>query len=142
MEEGQEKSRVNWPIVIIVIFVIAAGVWYVSSREPETAPGSSPAASSKAPDIKTFKLRAENGRFSPSEFSVKRGPTLVIEFTAIDAKYDFGFEDPKIGFNVILEPGMTQRFGFETSDKTPGLYKFRCIQFCPKGEMTGVLQIE
>lgn len=142
MEEGQEKSGVNWPIMIAVIFLVTLGAWYLSSQKTEVSPGNVSGDSPKAPDIKIFKLKAENGKFSPSEFLIKRGPTLAIEFTAVDAKYDLGFEDPKIGFDVILEPGKTQKFGFETSDKTPGSYGFKCIQFCPKGPMEGFVKIE
>lgn len=89
-----------------------------------------------------LKVKAEKGQFTPKELRVKKGQTVEIEFTAADDKYDIGFVDPKIGFDMIVEKGGTQSFGFETEDKPAGAYKFTCFEFCPRGAMDGVLIIE
>lgn len=125
---------------VVVAAIIVLGGWYFLSSEadPNVDQTGSPGG---VPGVVVLKVRAEAGRFTPSEVSVNRGDEVIIEFTAVDDKYDFSFVDPKIGFDVITEPGMTQVFGFETVEREPGRYPFKCFEFCPRGEMGGILEI-
>lgn len=74
-------------------------------------------------------IKAQNGRFEPSEVIAQKGKLVVFNFTAVDAVYDFGFADPKIGFDQIAKKGETVSFGFVP--KESGEFVFQCIQYCP-----------
>lgn len=151
MENGQKTPGANWAMAIALVVVVVVAAWYLFLQNPAEPENGNVSVSADLGDNAgksdslgkvIFKLKAEKGKFQPSEFSVKQGYSLIIEFTAVDAKYDFGFEDPKIGFDVITEPGKTNTFGFNTLHNPVGDYVFKCIQFCPKGAMQGVLHIE
>lgn len=125
-------------VVVLVLLFVFSGEWSGGPSDNE------PFGVTVVPTngLSIVEIKAEGGRFSPNEITVKRPDPIMIVFTAVDDKYDIGFENPKIGFDMIAEVGAVQRFGFETNDKAPGFYAFHCIQFCPKGEMAGMLKIE
>ena len=135
---------VNWVMVAVIVLAIIIGGWYLLWQNPVTpeSGNSGESGTNESLGRAVLKIEAEDGQFTPAEVSVKRGQTVVIEFTAVDAKYDFGFEDPKIGFDVITEPGETKVFGFESGEHPVGTYAFKCFLFCPNGAMEGVLKIE
>jgi len=86
-------------------------------------------------------IKAENGRFEPSQVTAQKGKMVVFSFTAVDAVYDFGFADPKIGFDQIAKTGETVSFGFVP--KEAGEFIFQCIQYCPLNKkMEGKLMVK
>jgi len=107
------------------------------TKSPEKNKAATPSLS-----LLNITIKAENGKFIPDQFTVQKGQRLIINFTAVDNSYDFGFEDPKLGFDVIAQKGETKSFGFDTSDKKPGNYKFHCLQYCPKTKMEGIMTIK
>lgn len=124
-------------IVWVVVALVAIGGWYALGSAPATGVGNENLATGEA----ALKVRAEAGRFVPEKVTARRGELVIIEFTAVDNAYDIGFEDPRIGFNIKAAPGETKVFGFETKDRAPGNYTFRCFDFCSGGPMTGTLTI-
>ncbi len=80
--------------------------------------------------MKFFDVRAEGGKFTPTEIVVQKGDQVIFNFTAVDAKYDFFFKNPSIGLYVIAEKGETKTFGFNSASKDAGTYDFGCEKFC------------
>ncbi len=149
MMEEQKKKLTTWMVVgeAIVIVVLAIILLLNNARKGEAAPAESTTAPAVAsPTGNRFSvvdLKAQNGKFVPDTFSVPIGKVLMINFTAVDGAYDFGFVDPKLGFDVMVRKGETQSFGLDTTGKTAGSYAFHCIQYCPKdGTMTGTMTLQ
>ncbi len=144
MEAPTQAKSSPWLLIVGAVVVALVLFFVFSDGWGDDTSDNGPFGVIVAPTngLSIVEIKAEGGKFLPNEITVKRPDPVMIMFTAVDDKYDIGFEDPKIGFDVIAEVGAVQRFGFETSDKTPGFYTFHCIEFCPKGEMTGTLKIE
>ena len=158
MEEQKNNTSTKW-IILGIIIIILIGVWVFNTTLKNNQTSSNNqlskniisnntssvkiATSTIQSHFAIVNLRAENGQFIPKTFTVSMGKVVMINFTAIDNTYDFGFADPKIGFDVIVKKGETQSFGFDTADKKPGEYIFHCIQYCPKnGTMEGPMTIK
>jgi len=156
MEEQKSNPGIKWAkwLVLAIGIAILAVVWILNGglkQTPSPSPSSFPNATSSTstnnaavpPQPRSaVNIKAESGKFVPDSFTAQKGKVLTINLTAVDNTYDFGFEDPKLGFDVIVKKGETKSFGFDTSDKKPGDYKFHCIQYCPKTGMEGVLTIQ
>ncbi len=153
MEKQKGSAAVKW-IALGVIVVVLIGIWIFESVKKSQNPNNpSNASSTSTVDVVAtavaqdhfgvVNIRAENGKFIPDTFTVAAGKVLMINFTAVDGTYDFGFADPKIGFDVVVKKGETQAFGFDTTGKTAGDYTFHCIQYCPKsGTMQGTMVLQ
>ncbi|MCL4399656.1 cupredoxin domain-containing protein [Patescibacteria group bacterium] len=154
MEEQKNNSSIKWLALGIVIVVLVV-VWIFNANKKGSVPvtSSNNATSTSTADVaaaataqshfSAVDIRAEGGKFVPDKFSVPVGKILMINFTSVDETYDFGFADPKLGFDVIAKKGETQSFGFDTTGKTPGDYVFHCIMKCPAGgTMEGTMTIQ
>jgi cytochrome c oxidase subunit 2 len=86
------------------------------------------------------KLVAQRFHYTPSEFRVKAGLPVVLEFTALD--FVHGFNMPDLKLRADLPPGRVTRLQF-TVDK-PGIYDFQCDNFCGSGheQMHGRMVVE
>ena len=86
-------------------------------------------ALAQADEPQLVKLVAQRFRYTPSEFRVKAGWPVVLEFTALD--FVHGFNMPDLKLRADLPPGTVTRLRF-TVDK-PGIYDFQCDNFCGDG---------
>lgn len=111
---------------------------------PEDATTSVPVKSAPAsanPALQTkllfFDLKATKSGFQPSSFTVHKGDSLHIAFTAVDGAYDLDF--PYLGayFSTVAK-GQTKDLPFDTS--VPGTFAFECRDSCPvSGPIQGSL---
>lgn len=93
-------------------------------------------------NVNVFKLKAENGVFSPSELVLEKGQRVQIEFTAVGADYDLDIAPP-IGAHIVAKKDKTVVFGFDTEKNKEGVYIFSCKDYCPAGkEMKGKIVIK
>ena len=67
--------------------------------------------------------------FIPNEITVRRGESVVLEFTAPEVA--MGFFAPELGLRALIVPGELSRVPF-TADK-PGRFDFLCDVFCGDG---------
>ena len=91
-----------------------------------------PASANSSLDTKMrfFDLRATKGGFEPSSFTVNKGDTLQVDFTAIDADYDLDI--PHLGaYFKVVKRGESRRLPFSAS--APGTFIFQCRDYCPAG---------
>ncbi len=72
--------------------------------------------------IRTFEIKAENGKYEPSVFVVNNLDMLTIEFTAVDDAYNLFF--PDFGVYIASAKGETKKRQFQASPT--GEYKFSC----------------
>lgn len=80
----------------------------------------------QAPAPQVVKITAQRFHYTPSEFQVKAGQPVVLEFTSLD--FVHGFSMPGLKLRADLPPGTVTRLSF-TVDK-PGTYEFLCDNFC------------
>lgn len=88
---------------------------------------------------KVVKITAQKYHYTPSEFTVKRGQTTILELTALD--FTHGFKVPDLNIRIDLVPGKPIRVPI-TPDKT-GVIDFLCDNFCGSGheEMNGQITV-
>ncbi len=67
--------------------------------------------------------------FLPNDIAVKKGETVILEFTAPEVVMGFNIPDYKLRTDII--PGQVSRVKF-TADKT-GTFAFLCDIFCGEG---------
>lgn len=77
-------------------------------------------------DLRTFEIKAENNKFSPSTIVVNELDVITIKLTAVDKKYNIFF--PDFGAYKEAEKGQTAKFQFQASRY--GQYKFYCQDIC------------
>jgi len=84
-----------------------------------------------------FDLKAVAGGFTPSSFTVHKGDSLHISFTAVDGDYDLDF--PYLGaYFSAVKKGQTKDVPFDTS--ISGTFAFECRDYCPaSGKIQGSL---
>lgn len=93
-------------------------------------------------NINIFKLKAENGAFSPNELVFGKGQRVQIEFTAVGADYDLNIALP-IGAYIVAKKDKTEVFGFDAEKNKEGVYTFSCRDYCPAGkEMKGKIVVK
>jgi len=96
----------------------------------------------KSQGISVFKLKAEQGTFSPSELVLEKGQRVQIEFIAVDADYDLDIAPP-IGAYIVAKKGQSSMFGFDAEKNKEGVYTFSCRDYCPAGkEMKGKIVVK
>lgn len=83
---------------------------------------------------RTFEIRGENNRFSPSRLIVNEGDSLVLNFLAVDGDYNLFI--PDLGVFISASEGESKRHIFQAS--TAGDYEFYCRDICSE-ETRGVL---
>ena len=76
--------------------------------------------------IRTFELRGENGKFSPSTIVVDELDVVEIELNAVDGDYDIFF--PDFGVVKTAKKGTTEKLQFQAYPF--GEYVFRCKTSC------------
>lgn len=115
-----------------------------SPTVPENATPSVPKLSAPASEnaaLKTqllfFDLKATKNGFDPASFTVHKGDSLKLSFTAVDGDYDLDF--PYLGaYFSVVKKGETKELPFDTS--TPGTFAFECRDHCPaSGKIQGKL---
>jgi cytochrome c oxidase subunit 2 len=67
--------------------------------------------------------------FIPNEITVRRGESVVLEFTAPEVT--MGFHAPALGLRALIVPGEVARVPF-TADQS-GRFDFVCDVFCGDG---------
>jgi len=106
---------------------------------PSVPKQSAPASANPTLDTKIlfFDLTATKNGFSPPSFTVHRGDSLHISFTAADGSYDLDF--PYLGaYFSVVGNGQTKDLPFDTS--TSGTFAFECRDYCPaSGKIQGSL---
>lgn len=80
--------------------------------------------------LRTFEIRAEGGKFSPSTIVVDEGDVITVRLIAVDASSSITF--PDFGAYVSVEAGQTGQTQFQTSNY--GQY-----EFLGPNDMKGVL---
>ncbi len=88
---------------------------------------------------RVIKVTARKFQYSPSEITLKRGESVVLELTAID--FVHGFNVPSLHLRADLPPGPVTRVRIPT-DKA-GVFDFLCDNFCGSGheEMNGKITV-
>lgn len=79
-----------------------------------------------APRPRTIKLIARKFEWVPATIKVKKGESLVLQFTAPEVP--MGFNLPDYGVRTDIVPGRTSTVRF-VADK-PGTFTFVCDVFC------------
>jgi heme/copper-type cytochrome/quinol oxidase subunit 2 len=81
---------------------------------------------SKAEEVKTFEVKAENYKFNPDIITVHKGDKVIIRAIAIDKDHGLGIKAFNIKENLPEGKSVTIQF---TADKE-GEFTFRCTKFC------------
>ena len=101
--------------------------------------GSVAALALAQPKERVIKVVAKKFEFVPREIRVKRGETVVLQFTAPEVP--MGFSLPDFGLRADIVPGKVATLRL-TPDKA-GSFEFLCDVFCGSGheEMSGTLVV-
>jgi cytochrome c oxidase subunit 2 len=91
------------------------------------------------PRERTIKVVARKFSFEPAEIRVRKGETVVLEFTTLDVM--MGFRLSELGVRTDIVPGKVSRLRL-TPDKAGG-FAFNCDVFCGSGheDMGGTLVV-
>ncbi len=81
---------------------------------------------------KVIKVVARKFSYTPSQITVKRGESVVLEFTAVD--FTHGFNVPDMHIRSDLVPGKVTQVEINTD--TAGDFDFLCDNFCGSGHET------
>ncbi|MGN6526440.1 MAG: cupredoxin domain-containing protein [Burkholderiaceae bacterium] len=97
------------------------------------------AAQPAAPRV--IKVVARKFVFIPNEIVVKKGESVVLEFTAPEVA--MGFFAPALGLRTLIVPGEPARVAWR-ADAAAGKYDFLCDVFCGDGHegMNGHLVVQ
>ena len=89
------------------------------------------------PKVRVIKIIARKFVYEPSEIRVKKGETVVLQFTAPEVPMGFNLTD--FGLRTDIVPGKVTKLQL-TPDKA-GSFPFLCDVFCGSGheEMSGML---
>jgi cytochrome c oxidase subunit 2 len=84
---------------------------------------------------RVIKIVAQRYRYSPNEIVLKKGPPVVLEFTALD--FVHGFKIPDLNIRADLPPGKVTHV--RITPQKEGVYDFLCDNFCGSSheEMNG-----
>ena len=88
-----------------------------------------------------IKVTAKKFEYSPNEIRIKKGVSVVLEFTSLDRVH--GFTIPDLGgVRATIEPGKATRVTIMAPKA--GTYEFHCDLFCGEGHegMTGKIIVE
>lgn len=110
-----------------------------ANATPSVPKNEAPASANPTLDTKMlfFDLKAAASGFTPSSFTVHKGDSLHISFTAVDGDYDLDF--PYLGaYFSTVKKGQTKDIPFDTS--ISGTFAFECRDACPSsGKIQGKL---
>ena len=81
---------------------------------------------SKAGEMKTFDIKAENYKFNPDTITVNKGDEVIIKSIAVDK--DHGFAIKAFNINQFLPKGELITIKFTAGKK--GEFSIRCTKFC------------
>lgn len=84
--------------------------------------------------LRLFRLRAENGRYSPDTVVVNEGDPVTIVLTAVDRDYDIFFPD----FGVFKTAPQGEEIQIQFQAYPFGQYSFYCQEAC-RDEVQGTL---
>ena len=130
------------PVVIVIIGLIivmgVAGYLFTQSGK-QNSPVVNSDVENTIPQIKEFKMTAQNWEFSPSKITVKKGDTVLIHITSQDITH--GFSLPAYGISKKLEPGKTVDIEFVAN--RAGTFPWACNVPCGSGHagMQGTLLV-
>jgi len=95
---------------------------------------------SKAEEVKTFEVKAEDYKFTPDTITVNQGDKVIIKTIAVDKDHGFGIKAYDI--DQPLPKGKWVTIDF-TADKK-GEFTIRCTKFCGWKHflMTGTLIVK
>ncbi len=88
-----------------------------------------------------IKITAKKFEYTPNEIKIKKGVSVVLEFTSLDRTH--GFTIPTLGgLRATIEPGKVTRVPLLV--QKAGVYNFHCDIFCGEGHegMTGKIIVE
>ena len=92
-----------------------------------------------AENEQVIKITAKRFEYNPKEISVKKGVTVVLEFTSLDRMH--GFSCPGLKIRTDIAPGKANTLRF-VPDKA-GTFPFHCDNFCGTGHegMRGTITV-
>ncbi|HEX7689455.1 MAG TPA: cupredoxin domain-containing protein [Burkholderiaceae bacterium] len=98
-------------------------------------------AAAQPPAPRAIKVVARKFVFIPNEIVVKKGESVLLEFTAPEVA--MGFFAPALGLRTLIVPGETARVAWR-ADAAAGKYDFLCDVFCGDGHegMNGHLVVQ
>jgi len=70
--------------------------------------------------LRNFDIKAEGGKFTPSQIIGKTGDTMMVNFTAIDKDYSIVF--PSYNMRQVAKKGETKTLGFHAGESGNFLY--------------------
>ena len=79
-----------------------------------------PAAPGAASSLRNFDIKAEGGKFTPSQIVGKMGDTMMVNFTAVDKDYSIVF--PSYNMRQVAKKGETKTLGFHAGESGNFLY--------------------
>ena len=81
-----------------------------------------PATPGNSSSFRSFDIKAEGGKFTPSQIAGKVGDTMVVNFTAVDRDYSISF--PSYNMRQIAKKGETKALGFHAGES--GSFTYFC----------------
>jgi cytochrome c oxidase subunit 2 len=90
--------------------------------------------------VRTIKIQAKKFVYTPDRIILKKGESVILEFTSVDFVHGFHIPDMKV--RADLMPGQLTRVPL--TFKEAGEYAFLCDNFCGSGheEMNGKIIVE
>lgn len=104
----ERRTHKNWAIVTFVVITVLGF------------------SLSKAGEVKTFEIKAENYKYNPDTITVNMGDKVIIRAIAMDKDHGFGIKAFRI--NSLLPKGKWVTIEF-TPDKK-GEFLISCTKFC------------
>ena len=97
-------------------------------------------AAAQGAEPQVVKVVAQRFHYTPSEFRVKAGTPVVLEFSSLD--FVHGFHMPDLKLRADLPPGRVT--SVRLGALKPGVYDFLCDNFCgdKHEEMAGRMVVE
>jgi len=92
-------------------------------------------AKQQAGKERVVKIVAQRFSYTPNEIVLKKGQTVILEFTSLD--FVHGFSIPDLNIRADLPPGKVTKV--RVTPEKAGVYDFLCDNFCGAGheEMGG-----
>ena len=91
-------------------------------------------------NARVVKIQAKRFSYTPNQITLKKGQSVILEFSSVDFMH--GFKIPDMNIRADLPPGQITRVRLNP-DKA-GVYEFLCDNFCGSGheEMNGKIIVE
>jgi heme/copper-type cytochrome/quinol oxidase subunit 2 len=81
---------------------------------------------SKAEEVKTFEVKAQNYKFKPARITVNKGDKVIIRAKAVDKNHGIGIK----AFNIKKTLPKGEWVGIEFTADKEGKFTIRCTKFC------------